>query len=171
MKRFIMLSVVLVMLFAMGITVQANGSGESEQSADVISSLKENIPKEQQELISELLESPDEVIEFVKEKLETGELETDEDIEEAIREGEDKFDVSLTEEDKEKILQVMQKIKELGLDPEKLLDQAQELYEQFGNELFENAEEAVKQSVENSVAGFFETMGNRIKGFFANIFS
>lgn len=117
---------------------------------------------------SELVE---ELVAFIKAKLAAGELETEEDIEEAILEGEEKFDVTLTEEEKEKILQVMQKIKELGLDPEKLLEQAQDLYKQFGDELFENAEEAVKQSVKNSVTGFFEDMGNRLKGFFANIFS
>lgn len=171
MKRFLMLSVMMLMLFAMGITVHANGSGENEQSADIVGWLKENISGEQQELISELMEAPDEVIEFVREKLETGELETDEDIEEAIQEGEEKFDVSLTEEDKEKILKVVQKVKQLGIDPEKLLDQAQVMCEQLGDELVDNAGEVVKESVEKSVAGFFEDMGNRIKGFFANIFS
>lgn len=171
MKKFLTLFVVLVMLFAMGITVHADASGESGQSADIMSWLKENVSGEQQELISQLLESSDEVIEFVKDKLATGELETEEDIEEAIREGEEKFAVTLTKEDKEKILQVMQKIKKLGLDPEKLLEQVQDMYKQVGDELFENAEAAVKQSVENSVSGFFKDMGNRLKGFFANIFS
>lgn len=171
MKRFFVLSVMLLMLFSMGITVHAGGSGDNEQSADVISWLKENTSEEQQELISELLEAPDEVIAFVKEKLETGELETREDIEEAIQEGEEKFDVSLTEEDKEKIRQVVQKIKELGIDPEKLLDQAQDMCQQVGDEMVDNAEEAVKQSVENSIAGFFQDMGNRLKGLLTNIFS
>ena len=96
---------------------------------------------------------------------------TEDDIEEAIQEGEEKFDVSLTEEDKEKIRKVAQKVKELGIDPEKLLDQAQDLSEQFGDELVDNAGEVVKQSVEKSVTGFFEDMGNRIRGFFANLFS
>lgn len=171
MKRFLTLTVVMLMLFSMGITVYAGASGESEQSADLISRLKESVSPEHQELISELLETPDEVIEFVKEKLKAGELETDEDIEEAIREGEEKFDVSLTEEDKEKILQVMQKIKEMGLDPEKLLDQAQGMCEQLGDEVAGQAKETVKKSMENSITGFFQDMGNRIKGFFDSIFS
>ena len=171
MKRFLTLTVVMLMLFSMGITVYADASGESGQSADLISRLKESVSPEHQELISELLETPDEVIEFVKEKLKAGELETDEDIEEAIREGEEKFDVSLTEEDKEKILQVMQKIKELGLDPEKLLDQAQGMCEQLGDEVAGQAKETVKKSMENSITGFFHDMGSRIKGFFDSIFS
>ncbi len=170
MKRFLMLTVVLLMLMGMGITTYAAAPGESGQSADLISRLKESVSKEQQEFISELMESPDEVIEFVREKLENGELDSEEDIEKVIQEGEEKFDVSLTEEDKEKILQVMQKVENLGLDPEKLLDQAQGLCEQFGDEVTSQAREAVRETVENSITGFFQDMGNRIKGFFDSFF-
>lgn len=171
MKRFLMLTAVLLMLMGMGITTYAAESGESGQSADLISRLKESVSQDQQELISELMESPDEVIEFVREKLKNGELDSEEDIEEAIQEGEDKFDVSLTEEDKEKLLQVMQKIEELGLDPEKLLDQAQGLCEQLGDEVTSQAKEAVRETMENSITGFFQDMGKRIKGFLDSIFS
>lgn len=171
MKRFLVLSVMLVMFSATGITVSANSLGENEQSADVITRLKENISGEQKELITELMKSSDEVIEFIRQKIESGELETEDDIEEAIEEGEEKFDVSLTEEDKEKILQVVQKAEELGIDPEKFLDQAQDMCEEFGDELADTAKEAVKQSVESSVTGFFQDMGKRIKGFFSGIFS
>lgn len=171
MKKIRMLLVMFSLFLIMGITVHANGAGENEQSADVIDWLKENVSDEQQEVITELMKSSDEVIEFIRQKLESGELVTQDDIEEAIQEGEEKFDVSLTEEDKEKIRKVAQKVKELGIDPEKLLDQAQDLSEQFGDELVDNAGEVVKQSVEKSVTGFFEDMGNRIRGFFANLFS
>lgn len=171
MKKIRMLLVMFSLFLIMGITVHANGAGEKEQSADVIDWLKENVSDEQQEVITELMKSSDEVIEFIRQKLESGELVTEDDIEEAIQEGEEKFDVSLTEEDKEKIRKVAQKVKELGIDPEKLLDQAQDLSEQFGDELVDNAGEVVKQSVEKSVTGFFEDMGNRIRGFFANLFS
>ena len=117
---------------------------------------------------SELIE---ELVAFIKAKLASGELESDEDILNAIEEGEEKFQVSLTDEEKEKILQVMQKIKDLGLDPEKLLDQAKDLYSQYGEELFENAGEVVKQSIGQSISNFFSDLGDRVKGFFTNIFS
>lgn len=116
-------------------------------------------------------EEIEELIAFIKAKLASGELATDQDIAEAIKEGEEKFQVTLTDEEKEKILQVMNKIKELGLDPEKLLDQAKDLYEQFGDELIDNAQEAIKQSFKESISGFFTDMGDTVKNFFANIFS
>ena len=77
--------------------------------------------------------------------------------------------MTLTEEEKQKILDVMHKIKELGLDPEKLLDQAKSLYHKFGDELVDNAEAAIKQSFKESVTGFFSDFGNRIKDFVLNI--
>ena len=117
------------------------------------------------------MEEVEELIAFIKAKLAAGELTTDQDIQEAIKEGEEKFSVSLTDEEKEKILQVMHKIKELGLDPEMLLDQAKDLYNKFGDELINNAEEVVKQSLKDSVSNFFTDFGNRIKGFIGSIFS
>lgn len=116
-------------------------------------------------------EEIEELIAFIKAKLAAGDLETDQDIRDAIKEGEEKFQISLTDEEKQKILDVMHKIKELGLDPEKLLDQAKDLYAKFGDELVNNAEMAVKESVKNSVSNFFTDFGNRIKEFVLNIFS
>lgn len=116
-------------------------------------------------------EEIEELIAFIKAKLAAGELATDQDIKEAIKEGEEKFSVSLTDEEKEKILQVMHKIKELGLDPEKLLDQAKDLYAKYGDELINNAEEVIKKSFKDSVSNFFSDMGSTVKNFFTNLFS
>lgn len=116
-------------------------------------------------------EEIEELIAFIKAKLAAGELATDQDIQEAIKEGEEKFSVSLTDEEKEKILQVMHKIKELGLDPEKLLDQAKDLYAKYGDELINNAEEVIKKSFKDSVSNFFSDMGSTVKNFFTNLFS
>ncbi len=116
-------------------------------------------------------EEIEELVAFIKAKLAAGELATDQDIQEAIKEGEEKFSVSLTDEEKEKILQVMHKIKELGLDPEVLLDQAKDLYAKFGDELINNAEEVIKNSFKESVSNFFTDMGTTVKNFFTNLFS
>lgn len=180
MKKFWMMLVMLVMFFSMGMTVQAKDQGEKEQSAKLFNMLGEELSEhgaDAMEWLSEELakeenaEMVEEVISFIREKLEAGELETDEDISNAIEEGEEKFDVSLTEEEKEEILQVIQKIKDLGLDPEKLLGHIEDLYDEVGTELVEEAQEAVKQSFVDSVTGFFYDMGTRVKGFFTDIFS
>lgn len=180
MKKFWMMLVMFTMFFALGMTVQAKDQGENEQSAKIFSLLGGELSEHGEEVMEWLSEElakeenaqlVEEVIGFIREKLEAGELETDEDISNAIKEGEEKFDVSLTEEEKEEILQVMQKVKDLGLDPEKLLGHIESIYDEVGSELVEEAEEAVKQSFVESVTGFFHDMGTRVKGFFTDIFS
>lgn len=180
MRKFGRMLVILTMFLAMGITVQAKDQGEKEQSAelfdmlggelsghgtDVMEWLSEELGKEEN---AQLVQD---VIGFIREKLDAGELETDEDISNAIKEGEEKFDVSLTEEEKEEILQVVQKIKDMGLDPEKLLGHIEDLYDEVGSDLVKEAEETVKRSFVESVTGFFQDMGTRVKGFFTGIFS
>lgn len=116
-------------------------------------------------------ETIEELIAFVKAKLAAGELESEEDIKDVIEEGEEKFQVTLSDEEKQMILDVMKKIKELGLDPEKLLDQAKDLYSQYGDELLNNAQEAVKKTFTDSVKQFFSDFGTTMKDFFTGLFS
>lgn len=116
-------------------------------------------------------EEIEELIAFVKAKLAAGELESEEDIEAVIEEGEEKFQITLTEEEKQMILDVMKKIKELGLDPEKLLDQAKDLYSKYGDELLNNAQEVVKNSLIDSVKQYFSDFVSAVKDFFSGLFS
>lgn len=159
MKKWILMFAVVVSVFGFVLTAHASSTDDS-----VISELTELVKGRSSEEIEE-------VVEFIKDKLEEGELETDQDIQDAIEEGEDKFQVTLTEEEKQKILDVMHKIKDLGLDPEKLLDRAKEMYTRFGDELVENAETAVKETVKSSVTNYFSDFGKRIKEFVVTIFS
>ena len=159
MKKWILMFAIVGSVFGFGLTAHASTTDDS-----VISELAELVKGRSSEEIEE-------VVEFIKEKLAAGDLETDEDIEEAIEEGEDKFQVTLTEEEKDKILDVMHRIKDLGLDPEKLLDRAKDMYTKFGDELVDNAETAVKETVKNSVTNYFSDFGKRIKEFVVTIFS
>ncbi len=114
-------------------------------------------------------EEIEQLVAYIKAKLAAGELETDEDIRKAIDEGQKKFDVTLTDDDVNKIIDVMQKIKKLGLDPEALLNQAQDLYKKFGNDVVNHTEDIIKQSVSDSVKSYFNQMSDRVKDFFKNL--
>lgn len=103
------------------------------------------------------------LIAYIKAKLAAGELETEDDIRNAIKEGEQKFDVSLDESEEQQIVDFMLKIKKLGLDPNVLLDQAADLYSKFGDELLNKATDD----------GFFSGLGNivnSIADFFKGLF-
>jgi len=65
----------------------------------------------------------------------------------------------------------MNKIKELGLDPEKLLDQAKDLYSQYGDELINNASESIKNSLMDSVKEYYNDFVSTVKNFFSGLFS
>ena len=82
----------------------------------------------------------EELIAFVKANVAARELETEEDVLATIAEGEQKFGVTLSQEQKQQIVDVMMKINELGLDPQMLIEQAEDLYSQFGTDFFENLE-------------------------------
>lgn len=177
MKKIIMMLAVLISVLGLGITAHAapkNDTSEEEsvsvEQESIITELKELIGKmesaegENEEVIEEL-------IAFVKAKLAAGELESEEDIKDVIEEGEEKFQVTLSEEEKQMILDVMNKIKELGLDPEKLVDQAKGLYSQYGDELIDNASESIKNSLMDSVKEYYNDFVSTVKNFFSGLFS
>ncbi|MDD6201416.1 MAG: DUF1002 domain-containing protein [Lachnospiraceae bacterium] len=145
-------------------------SGETVSDQTLDTALNELITTGELAENTENSEEVEELVAYIKAKLAAGELESDEDIEGAIQEGEQKFGVTLTDEEKEKILEVMHKIKELGLDPQKLLNQAEDLYKKFGNELFDQTEDVIKKSLGESVQNYFSTMSDRFKDFFTNLF-
>lgn len=117
------------------------------------------------------------LIAWLKGKVAGGELDIgdEESIRAAIAEGEKTFGISLTEEDRQRIIGLLKKMDSLGLDAEYLLEQAQQLYEKYGLSIVENANEAINEAVESAltsaVKGFFENLTTSISDFFKNLFS
>lgn len=107
------------------------------------------------------------LVAFIKEKIAAGELETEEDIRKAIEDGEASFGVTLTDSDKEQIVQVMLKVKKLNLDPNMLLDQAADLYDKYGDDIVNHLEE---EGFFDSLGNFFNNLGKSIGDFFAGLF-
>ncbi len=132
------------------------------------------------ELKEELKNVSDEDVEgliaYVKAEIAEKPLENRADIESAVREAVDEYsaNVKLTEEEIQKIIDVMVKIKELGLDYGTLLDEAYKLYKD-GNLNAESVEGIVKESgpklVGVMVKSFFAGLADKIKGFFSGLFS
>ena len=110
------------------------------------------------------------LIAFVKGKIAIGNIENAEDILNAIQDGEQEFNITLTEEQKRQLIKLMEKIDNLGLSPEQLLEQAKDFYKKYGSELLSNAQETVKESVSKSISDYFSDMLERIKSLFHNFF-
>lgn len=119
-------------------------------------------------------EEIEQLIAWLKEKVANGELETDEDIRVAIKEGEAKFGVTLTEEEVQKVLHLMNKLESMGLDSEYLISQAEKLYNKYGADIVNYADEVISEvvsdAVSNAADGFFQNIKNSVKGFWGRLF-
>ena len=194
MKKRISLLVLSLTLCLSGINVQAAEKNNTQtlgsyfnlfldevkgkQSKESVSSLKESIDQ----LIEDVNpEDAKKILDFIEKKMKEGKWESEEGIKEAIAEGEKEFGVTLTEEQKDMILSVIAKIKKLGIKPEFVVEQADKIYEKYGeeikNEVSEKGKEMVKETqnkikeeVSRSLTDYFSDMVSNVKSFFKGIF-
>lgn len=137
--------------------------GVSENSAG---SFVDFLNEEQKKVLEELLT-----------KLENGEISTQEEIEKAIDQAEEQLDITLTQEQRDQVEQLLRQANELGLDQEDILNGAQKLYEQYGSALMESADAAIRENIvepvkdavveetKNTFRDFFRDMGNTVRDF------
>lgn len=194
MKKRVSLLLLTMLLFLSGINVQAvekkntnmvnkyvtfflnevKGTKNEESVLSLKNSLEQFIKNVKPEEAKKILN-------FISEKIDEGKWESEEGIKEIIAEGEKEFDVTLTKEQKDKIISVIKKIKKLGISPESLLEQIEELYEKYGGELkeeireekdkiIEETQNKIKEEVNKSVSNYFSDMVNNVKSFFKGIF-
>ncbi len=143
------------------------GTDISDNTIDT--SINEMVTTGELATVTENSDETEQLIAFVKGKMVTGGLTTEEDIRKAIEEGEQKFNLTITDEQADQVVTLMKKINELGLDPDTLFTQASDLYQQFGDELLDHTEEVVKKSIENSVQNYFDMMKERVSSFMSDI--
>lgn len=119
-------------------------------------------------------EEIEQLIAYIKEKVANGELETEQDIRAAITEGEEKFHVILSEEEVIKIVDLMNKLDSLGLNGDYLISQAEKLYNKYGADIVNHADEAISEAVSDAVShaagSFFDSLKQSVKGFLDGIF-
>lgn len=126
-------------------------------------------------------EDVEEMIAFIKAEIAGRNLDSREDIEKAVRDAiKDynelkKTDWSLSDSEIDQIVDLMVKIKAMGLDYNKLLDQAADLYGKFGDKLTADdlgsiAAEGGMGSVKEKVGEVFTGLYKGVKGFFSKLF-
>lgn len=117
------------------------------------------------------------LIAWLKSKIASGDLDTgDEDsVRQVIEEGENNFGISLSDKEKQEIIALLKKLDSLGLNAEYLIEQAQKLYDKYGTDLVENANEAINEAVGNAITSaaknFFWDIKTSVTNFFKNLFS
>lgn len=153
---------------------EVKGTGDEES----ISSLKDSL----EQLLENLKpEDANKIFQFLREKIDEGKWNSEKGIQEVISEGEKKFNVTLTKEQKDTILSAVSAIKNLGISPEYLVGQMEEIYQKYGEELkngienekqkvVEKAQNKIKQEINKTVTNYFSDMVKNVKSFVMGIF-
>ncbi|MCR5357363.1 MAG: DUF1002 domain-containing protein [Lachnospiraceae bacterium] len=122
----------------------------------------------------------EEIISYVKAQIAANNLNTEEEIEAAIRQGMKDLDVQLSEEDIKKTVKLMMKIKSMGIDFNVLAEQADDIYAKYKDKINAGTfniddvsleDLGLGKLVKNAVGGFFKDVGDTVKEFFSGLFS
>lgn len=114
-----------------------------------------------------------EVLNFVKEKVSDGSLKTEDGLTQAIREGEEKFGVTVDRADAQKVVDTMEKLEDMGFSGEYVMEKAKDLYDEYGAGFVDHIDEvvagAVKDAVAGAASGFFSNLWESTKSFLKNL--
>lgn len=139
----------------------------------------EGLLSDVEEKVSEALskidkEEMNEIFDFVKEKVTDGSFESEEGMKAAIAEAEEKFDVSIDVSVAKQVVEVMEKLEDMGFSGEEIVNKAEKLYDTYGADFLNHANEmfaeAVEEAVENAVTSFFSNLWEDIKTSVSNLF-
>ncbi len=91
-----------------------------------------------------------------------------------IAEGEQRFGVTLDQEAVNQLVGLMNKLEKMGLDSSYLISQAEKLYNKYGSEIVNYADEAISEAVSEAAArakeGLWESMKSAFRGFLNKLF-
>ncbi len=170
--------IALACILVLGIVLpsEAGTAFASEESqvdlTEMFSGVKEQIEEALEKIDAETAE---EIFDFVKDKISDGSLKTEEGLKKAIEDGEEKFGVNIDEATAQKVVDTMERLEEMGFSTEELVEKAKGLYEKYGAEFIDHANEAIAEAVEEAVkdaaTGFFENLWEGAKNFFQNLFN
>lgn len=172
-KKIAVILAVLMMVFLwIPMSAAASETSSGEDATDIIGQIKQQL-----EAVFENIdqETASEAFSFLKEKIEEGNLTTEEGLSSAIEEGKEKFGVEISKEDAKKLVDAMEKLEDMGFSAEYVIEKTENLYQEYGSDFVNHVDEVVTGAVKNAVSGaissFFENLANSVKEFFANLFS
>lgn len=170
MKRKIVIAVLLV-FFTAGAFPAGVRASEAGTVQGVLDQLKQQLSAAFDGMDQE---TAGEVFDFLKDQAADGNLSSGEGIQKAIDEGQEKFGVTISEADAKELVDTMEKLEDLGFSAEYVVDKAGSLYDEYGADFVDHADElvkgAVKNAASNAVSSFWQNLKNSIKKFFANLF-
>lgn len=159
-----------LMLFPMP-ALAANQKIETENTSGIIDQMKQLLKAALKNFDEETI---GEIISFVKEKEEQGMLDSEENLQSVIEEGEEKFQVAIDKDSARKLVATMEKLEKMGFSMEYIIEKAENLYEEHGADFVDHIDEivtgAVKNAAGNVANSFIEGIKSSVKNFFQNLF-
>lgn len=113
------------------------------------------------------MDKAEELVALAKQRVVDADVSSADEIREIIEDSAKELDVTLTEEQKEELTKLFDKIKGLNLDVDKLKQQAEEVYNKL-QDLGLNVEKA--SGILEKITQFFEKLADKISSFFKNLF-
>ena len=102
-------------------------------------------------------------LDFLKEKADSGQLDSTEGLQSAIQEGQEQFGVEISEDNAQKIVDTVNKLEDYGISPDVVVDEAKELYEKYGEDCVDHVNEAVTNAVKDAAADAAEGFADYMK--------
>lgn len=174
MRKRIMAMLLMVFLSANMLSLPVHGAENDlsqTEATEIIEQLKDRLSEAFEDLDKETAE---EIFSFVKEKISEGALTSEEGLQKAIEEGEEKFGIEIDPEAAGQVVDTMERLEELGFSSELIVDKAADLYQQYGADFVEHADEVVKDAVKGAVKkaadSFWEGLKGAVADFFRNLF-
>ncbi len=105
----------------------------------------------------------------------SGEIELSEEdsIRQALEQAEHELKISLTQDNKDKVVSFLKTLGTVGVETEDFIDQAKEKYQTYSTGFVKEANEAINEAVEGAVAGaarnFFDNIRQAAGDFFKNL--
>ncbi|MBP5385579.1 MAG: DUF1002 domain-containing protein [Lachnospiraceae bacterium] len=121
----------------------------------------------------------EELISYIKAQIAANDLNTEEEIEAAVRKGMKDLNVSLSEEEIKSTVSLMMKIKSMGIGFDVLAEQAGDIYAKYKTQIDNGTfnindvkleDLGLGKLIAKSVGGFFKDVGESIKDFFGGLF-
>lgn len=168
----VFLTVLFMAFTAVPMSVSANDSVSEEDTTDLIEQVKEQLGSIFENIDQETALN---TFEFLKEKIAEGNLTTEEGLSNAIEEGKERLGFEISSQDARKLVDIMEKLEDMGFSAEYVLDKTENLYQEYGTEFVDHVDEvvtgAVKNAVSDAISSFFENLANSVKSFFTGLFS
>lgn len=124
-------------------------------------------------------EQATELISYIKAQIAANDLNTREDIEAAVRKGNEELKANLTEDQIKQIVDTMVKIQAMGIDFNVLAEQAEVIYAKYGESIKNGtfniddvdwADLGLGKIISNAVGNFFKGVGDTVKSLFSGLF-